>query len=146
MTLTLEEYHEYMHGRFIYLEEKSLLGNSIGIAAGCNLKAKDKTKVQGIWLDISPIFLATDSPYGFSHLVYVSLTNIAFIADAEDYFEKIQLVKAGVRTAEGEPVRFLYPQVRNQSYRSRISAEQPAREYFNKEKKVWLPLQTDAIH
>ena len=146
MTLTLEEYHEYMHGRFIYLEEKSLLGNSIGIAAGCNLKSKDETKVQGIWLDISPIFLATDAPYGFNHLVYVSLTNIAFITDAEDYFEKIQLVKAGIRTATGEPVRFLYPQVRNQSYRSRISAEQPAREYLDREKKVWLPLQTDVIH
>ena len=145
MTLTLEEYQEYMHGRFICLEEKSLLDNSIGIAAGCNLRAKEETKAQGIWLDISPIFLATDSPYGFNHLVYVSLTNIAFIADAEDYFEKIQLVKAGIRTAEGEPVRFLYPQVRNQSYRSRISAEQPAREYFDKEKRVWLPLQTDVI-
>lgn len=146
MTLTLEEYHEYMHGRFICLEEKSLLDNSIGIAAGCNLKAKDETKVQGIWLDISPIFLATDAPYGFNHLVYVSLTNIAFIADAEDYFEKIQLIKAGIRTATGEPVRFLYPQVRNQPHSRRIQAEQPAREYFSKEKKVWLPLQTDVIN
>lgn len=145
MTLTLEEYHEYMHGRFICLEEKSLLDNSIGIAAGCNLKAKDETKVQGIWLDISPIFLATDAPYGFNHLVYVSLTNIAFIADAEDYFEKIQLIKAGIRTAAGEPVRFLYPQVRNQPHCCRIPAEQPAREYLDREKKVWLPLQTGSI-